>query len=659
MNALRLRPLAAAALPALWLAAVACTDRDVLDDGPSAAARGTAIAFSGSVDATPGTSATRADGSLINLNETSLRPSHEHIYYRADESGNVDPEGVAATFYAGIFGCYTGQHRWRDLVRLAADQAAGGTLTDDQQAVLSEHYTANLFYNQRADIGERPDGQKGGNPLTYAPERFWPNNLLQRVDGAEADGQHEYVTLWAYYPYNATGSMGDYGITLNETTVGKAMGMGRVKFSMNPDAAQQVDFLMSFPVVDANKDRFPLVSTAVNEYAPKPVPFRFRHMLAQVRIYAYVTGADRMVYLRDDAGLDILADGQWFDEDWQEGETIADAYGNVYTKRRAEASSDAGQPDGTTHDIYIVEQTTKVASFGADSEYARPLTRDEFLALGLRVPDESQCQRWEREDVWDVTRTRRRAKLSYQLSLNNIMSETEFYPEYDAEGEFVALRHDAATTMRSATVRRYLMNPYWFRFGADGRRVKLNDDYMFGYYERRQGSSEPTAACRGLDATATDGVDWSKLVEGTKDVHDPLNYLYDANGKELDYVHELSDVDAEELHYNFAPGNILMVVPQKLDDDNVPHVTLTVRGPKAGSGQKADAAGDSAAGDAAAAETYTAKLTVNMLKMDITWESGYIYCYAFIDELRPGDDKVQGPESITVYVHDGDYTDQW
>ena len=672
MNAIRHR-LPAAALPAVLLLAVAsCTDHDILDDGSSTASRGTGIAFCGSVDATPGTSATRADGSLINLNETSLRPSKEHTYYRADESGEVDPKGVKATFYAGVFGCYTGPHTWSELTTLAQKAESGETLSAEKQAVLDGYYTANLFYNEQATI-DAPDA-KGVNALTYAPERFWPNN---RIGGDAA--KHEYVTLWAYYPYNATGSMGDYGITLNETNVGKGMGMGRVKFSMNPDAAQQVDFMMSFPVVDCNKDRFPLVSTAVNQYAPKPVPFRFRHMLAQVRIYAYVTGADRMVYWQDDAGTDEdgnlvtkdrVADSKWFDA-WGcdeagvwtgQDNTIIDEYGNVYTKTLDKTETDA---DGTIHYIYyIVEQTTKVESFGGDSEYAHPLTKEEFVALGLRVPDESQCQRWEREDVWDVNRTRRRAKLSYQLSLNNIMSETEFYPEYNAQGEFVALRHGEAKTMRSATVRRYLMNPYWFRFGADGRRVKLNDDYMFGYYERRQGSSDPTAACRGLDATATDGVDWSKYsavkVNGTEAVHDPLNYLYATDGKELDYVRELADVDAQELHYNFAPGNILMVVPQKLEDDNVPHITLSVSGRQASSADGAPDASGTSGGSPSSATTLTARVTVNMLNMNIKWESGYIYCYAFLDELRPGDDKVQGPESITVYVHDDDdYTDQW
>jgi hypothetical protein len=45
--------------------------------------------------------------------------------------------------------------------------------------------------------------------------------------------------------------------------------------------------------------------------------------------------------------------------------------------------------------------------------------------------------------------------------------------------------------------------------------------------------------------------------------------------------------------------------------------------------------------------------------MGISWQSGFIYCYAFLDDLRPGDDKVRGPESITVLFNSNWYTDQW
>ena len=545
------------------------------------------ITLSASVSATPGI--TRADGSIINLHETSLRPSIPHIYYRADADGNVDTAGVKATFYAGIFGCYTGPNKWSELVN------------STDAATLNDYYTANLFFNQQASIGA--PNARGINALTYSPLRFWPNNKLINPSGDAADtDKHEYVTLWAYYPYNPTSSMGEYGITMTEQEVGKGQGMGRVRFTMNPDASQQVDFMMSAPVVDCNKDRYPIVidtlaTDTLNRYSSKPVPFKFYHMLAQVRIYASIYGTDRMVYQQDENGNDIKADENWFDK-WEENDSIKDAYGNKYTKIKV------GEEDGVP--IYKVEQTTKKKAFGA--EEAPDLTKEEFLALGLKVPDEEKCQRWTREDVWDATHTRRRAKLRYQLSLNNIKTSVEFSPEYDTEGNFIAMEHSEATTLGMTTINRYIMNPYWFNYTPGGSPI-LNDDYMFDYFEN--------------------------VANKPKD--DPLGYL---EGQSDLHCMELADVYKPELHYNFSPGNILMVVPQKLEDDNVPHIILT-------------------AIDDGEGKEYSAKVTINLLKMNINWESGYIYCYAFHDDLAPGDDKVQGPESITVVVDRDKSTDQW
>ena len=56
----------------------------------------------------------------------------------------------------------------------------------------------------------------------------------------------------------------------------------------------------------------------------------------------------------------------------------------------------------------------------------------------------------------------------------------------------------------------------------------------------------------------------------------------------------------------------------------------------------------------------TASVTINLMQMNIKWESGYIYCYAFLeDDLQPFDEKVRGPESITVVFDPTKQTDQW
>ena len=501
-----------ASLPLLSaLLLTACSDWENALTPPDPQAQETPITFSGSVVALPG-GGTRADGSLVDIQETSLRQTAESGYS------------------VGIFGCYTGQYQWAELVNTA-------NLTDDE----ADAYTANLFYNQKADIEEKAD------TLTYSPLRFWPNNRL----GSDKT-QHEYVTLWAYYPYNPTSSIGQYGITMH---VNEGEGIGRMAFTMNADAEQQVDFMMSLPVMDCNKDKYPLDSIKIPKddddkyYSPTPVPFKFYHMLSQVRVYAHIDAVDRVVYLQKD-GKDRIADEDWFKE-WQQNGTIMDEYGNVlYTKLA----------DGN------VEQTYEKLN----NPEASNLTKEQFLALGLKIPDEENSRRWSRDDNGEPA-------IKYELSFNNIMTSTEFYPEYktNADGTVTAtIRHpEKANTMGYATVSNYQINSEWFYYPAKDKPV-LNGKKMFGK---------------------------------------------DENGNE-----------------NFARENILLMVPQELKDDQVPHIILKIT-----DGQ------------------LSAQVTVNLLNMNIRWESGYVYCYAFVDELRPGDDKVQGPESITVVVDSGQYTDQW
>ena len=588
-----------------------------------------AINFAGSV--VSGRIATRADGSLVNLNEFHLPQSTEHSYWRYDPTDKQVKEN-AVTYYAGIFGAYTGQYTWAELVRLKAtdyaDRAtklAGITrfteliaetseeaFNAQKKEILDTYYSATLLFNQKADIAA-PAGNV--NALSYSPLRFWPNTPL-----TSDPTQHEYATFWAYYPYNPTGSVGAYGIAINETNMGTGMGMGRVTFTMHPDASQQNDFMISAPVVDCNRDQYPLMETAVGSYTPKPVQFKLYHMLAQVRLYAYIIGKDKMVYQDANGdGEDDVADATWF-ESWAVDATIKDEWGNVYTKKGTNA----------------VERTTQKAAF--PTEFAADLTKDEFVALGLKVPDESKCVRWSRlstTDTWDVNHTRRRADIHYKMEFNNIKTTADFYPDY--LGGTATIGHTPGTTLGSATVNHYIMNPYWFRFDeSTHQRYMLNDHYMYHFFEDTPAykatstyeSGTPTMS-GNLSTLKEDGIDWS--LRSSNSMGYDISDLDGHSGKEI----KNSD---NNKHYNYAPGNILMVVPQTLEDEDVPHIVIT--------------ATDNSTGQ-------TAKVTVNMLNMNISWESGYIYCYAFLDELMPGDDKVRGPESITVAFDSTQDTDQW
>ncbi len=527
----------------------ACTSDIVNNNYLETEAEENGIAFNSVVVSSQ--QATRADGTILNRSETAL------------------PENAEV----GIFGVYTGQNTWSSLVLLSKVASP----TTEETTTLNTYYSANQLYNSKATVGA------DGKSLSYSPLRFWPNNVL--TSGVEA-GQHEYMTFWAYYPYNATSTMGDYGIAITESTLGAGMGMGRVKFTMHPDAAQQNDFLISAPVTDCNRDKYPLERTADDPaYNPKPVQFRLYHMLAQVRFYAYVIGRDKINY--------YTVDGKTYKVKAEDtgyiGQTVKDAYG-----------------------------------------------KDHTLVVGDSIPDDATClsipdpetQRWSRTAYTDVDGNPI-ADITYKMEFNNLKTSATFYPNYDNEGKNATIAHDEPTALGSATINKYIMNPYWFTF-KDNERERLNDNYMFDYYE-------DTPVAKNLNATTTmvgyddvDGVDWKS--KGT----DPLHYL---SSKTDEQKNELKGKGTNsEKHYNFAPGNILLVVPQALSDDDVPHVVIT--------------ATDNT-------NSKTAKVTINMLKMGISWESGYIYCYAFLDDLRPGDDKVRGPESITVLFNTAWHTDQW
>lgn len=256
------------------------------------------------------------------------------------------------------------------------------------------------------------------------------------------------------------------------------------------------------------------------------------------------------------------------------------------------------------------------------------------LNIGDKIPDESKCVRWKRSDVWNLSHTSQRPEMTYTMQMNNIRTTAEFYPNYTSSGATINV--DEAPTLGSVTVNNYIMNPYWFTF-QNGQRVRLNDNYMFDYYE-------DTPVAKHLNATAPmtgyddiDGINWTSMGD------DPLDYFSPDTDKER----ALKVVGKDDKHYNYAPGNIMMVVPQTLFDEDVPHVIITAHCKTYTNGNPTNLSDG------------TARVTVNLLKMGISWESGFIYCYAFLDELRPGDDKVRGPESITVLFNKYWRTDQW
>lgn len=554
---------------------------------PQPEAAGQEISFTAKVDASQ--TATRANNSLVNRLETTLPAT--------TESRNI---GV------GVFGYYTGQYTW------------------------SGSQTANLMYNQRMTISAASSGL---NALTYAGDtlkRFWPNNMLETPT---TDNSHKYASFWGYYPYTATssgnGSTLNYGINIftNAKGVTTNGGMGTISFRMHHDAREQEDFMLSELVADCSKDTHPLVSDGAGGQKPKPVQLRFHHMLAQVRLYAFVRGADRMYYARA-TGVN-----------WKV--KAIDAANNTITLTDNKASE-------TTKDIYI-DASHKHAVVKDGKTYYYHYVNHLGLTVGLQVgdsiPDDTpwlpaelkanRTERWLRNNVLDVSGVRYRAEASYSMSFNNIQTQADFTPTY--ENGRTKFNPTTRGSLGSVTVQHYVMNPYWFRF-KDNQRVMLNDHYMYGYYE-------DTDAHKGQRSEDNyDGIDWRE--KGA----DYLKYTLDEDN--------VAPNDPSK-HFNYAPCNIILAVPQQLNDNYVPSVSINAVG-KQVKNYTWDNEKNEYKGDEGTATAVTARVTINLLQMNIKWESGYIYCYAFLeDDLQPHDDKVRGPESITVVFDPDHQTDQW
>lgn len=584
----------------MTLTVAGCSD-DIVSDVPGNSETETklAISFEGGVFGSQ--AATRADGSLVNRLVTSLPETKPRTYWVLNADGSLTAHQTS--YYAGIFAAYTGDKRWNELSE------------DDIHA--------NFMFNQKMSIGASDDMTKN-NPLSYFRDdnttysdsliRFWPNQTFD--DGGTQ--RHEFVSFWAYYPYNTTREHGIAITTDDETGMGK--GMGAVKFTMNSDAAEQSDFLISELVADRSKDTNPLLS----EGNPKPVQFRFHHMLAQVRIFAFIRGTDRITYAS-------------------------------YTDGDEEKTLYVTDIDDATDVITFSNGSTKTV---ADNlrKYVNQYGMTKTLEVGNAVPDdtpwmgisEPKSIRWARNDVVDVSGIRRRITATYSLEFNNVYTSCIFKPVISYDGGTGTYKTTSEVrnvgVLGSTTVNHYIMNPYWFRY-YNKQRTMLNETYMYDYFEDTPGY---------LADSMTD----EEAEEHGKEGNDGINWKTYGGSNALAYLlnDETLDQDSPEgKHYNYAPGNILLMVPQVLDDDNVPNIVLNA------SGKRVEYVQDAATGEYSedVKETMPARLTVNFLKMNIKWESGFIYSYALLDDLMPYDDKVRGPEAITTVFDPTKHTWQW
>ncbi|MGN1255226.1 MAG: fimbrillin family protein [Prevotella sp.] len=150
---------------------------------------------------------------------------------RAYDSMFVDGStitNIPANDSVGVFGYSTGTSDWT---------------TDDQ---------ANFMFDQ---LMKRTSS---GNGMTYTPLRYWGN-----------DGRK--YSFYGYYPYTPL-SKTLHGVSI--TTDDMRKGMGSLGFTVNTDAAKQIDFLVS--ELAANK--------TINDAGDSSVVLKFRHVLSQLNV---------------------------------------------------------------------------------------------------------------------------------------------------------------------------------------------------------------------------------------------------------------------------------------------------------------------------------------------------------------------------------------
>ncbi|MBQ9665557.1 MAG: fimbrillin family protein [Bacteroidaceae bacterium] len=275
---------------------------------------------------------TRADGSLCDIKETSLP--------KTDADGN---------YAVGVFGYYTGQDTW------------------------TSSASANFFFNQKMDVKASVDGK---NALAYPGDtlkRYWPNGKLDAT-------QYEYASFWAYYPYNESDDPGANGIAIVPSSgktygITNGSGMGSIKFTMHTDASEQSDFLISDLVADRSRTTNP-----VSEGKSTPVSFTFHHMLAQVRLYAYIKPVDKIVYQTDEDGnTELDNEGEPIvDEDksvcWEkndEGEielSYSISFNNIYTTCIFSPTYETGKTKFPSQTVGSASGSATVDNYTANDE---------------------------------------------------------------------------------------------------------------------------------------------------------------------------------------------------------------------------------------------------------------------------------------------------
>lgn len=165
----------------------------------------------------------------------------EWLVYSNRASNTVDDhDGLASGGGFGVFGCYTGLHKYRD---------------SDVQS--------DFMYNQHLTYDDV------NHVWTYDPIKYWPNGEGEATDG-QGEANH-YVSFFAYAPYSNQMSDNPAGYCIPTFNLQHEKTNPWLTYRLHTDVDQQVDLMYAVPLMDRTK------------MTPgERLTFSFRHALACV-----------------------------------------------------------------------------------------------------------------------------------------------------------------------------------------------------------------------------------------------------------------------------------------------------------------------------------------------------------------------------------------
>lgn len=152
----------------------------------------------------------------------------------------------------GVFGCYTGQHRYAD-----------------------SNVTSDFMYNQQVTSLD------GGTTWSYEPVKYWLNGEGESSSGTGATVH--YVSFFAYAPYSNQRTDNAAGYTIPTFSLQHEVGNPWLTYRLHNDVAQQVDLLYAVPLMNRIKPG-----------SDQKLQFTFRHALACAGDQVRLTMADEL-----------------------------------------------------------------------------------------------------------------------------------------------------------------------------------------------------------------------------------------------------------------------------------------------------------------------------------------------------------------------------